>query len=221
MKHLLKSLFLFTICAVPLIATAQPESCTVKHSGSKATIKDFAKAYCSQCEQGSFEREALAALNKVASNKCVVDTKNGYVKYSTKIADGSVETLEMCVWNCDNKNEKLVAVNHLSEGGGLDESFLEFYRYDVKTKLMTHIEHPFVDEPQPIDMVDLSVAGDDVVNQVRSARNEDMNKYLPIYSLPRYGKNITFRMADRNAIHPALQRTGTLIWNGSTFSVDR
>lgn len=220
MKHLLKSLFLFAICAMPLIATAQPESCKVKVTGSKVSIKDFAKAYCSQCEQGSFERQALTAINKGNSKKCVVDTKNGYVKYSVML-DGTKETFEMCFWNCDNKNEKLVAVNRVSEGGGLDESFLEFYRYDVKSKMMTHIAPPFDSQPQPIDMVDLSVAGDDIVNQVRSARNEDMNKYLPIYSLPRKGKNITFRMADRNAIHPALQRTGTLIWNGSSFDLYR
>ncbi|MBP5688592.1 MAG: hypothetical protein J6X22_08145 [Muribaculaceae bacterium] len=219
MKNLLKSLLVIAICAMPMLAMAQPESCKVKVAGSKATIKDFAKAYCSQCDEGSFEREALAAIIK-GSKKTVVDIKNGFMKYSTK-QGGITETLEMCFWNCKNKNEKLIAVNRVSEGGGLDESFLEFYRYNVKTKVMKHIEPPFDDEPQPIDMVDLSVAGDDEINQVKSARNEDMNKYMPIFKLPRYGKNITMRMADRNAIHPALQRETSLIWNGSTFSVDR
>lgn len=219
MKNLLKSLLVIAICAMPVLAMAQPESCKVKVTGSKATIKDFAKAYCSQCDQGTFEREALSAMNK-GSKKCVVDVKNGYFKYSTK-KDGITETFEMCFWNCKNKNEKLVAVNRVSEDGCLDESFLEFYRYNVKTKEMKHIDPPFTSEPQPIDMVDRSVASDEVINQVKSARNEDMNKYMPVYKLPRYGKNITMRMADPNAIHPALQRTTSLIWNGSTFSVDR
>ena len=95
MKHLLKSLLVIAICAMPVAAMAQPESCSVKPAGAKATIKDFARAYCSQFDQGSFEHQALAAFNKGNSKNCVVDTKNGYVKYSTKIADGSVETLEM------------------------------------------------------------------------------------------------------------------------------
>ena len=220
MKNLFKSLLVIAICAMPMCAMAQPESCKVKFSGSKPTIKDYAKAYCSQFEQGSFERQALAAFSKGNSKKCVVDAKNGYVKYSVK-QDGILETLEMCFWNCDNKNEKLVAVNRVSENGYLDESFLEFYRYNVRTKEMKHIEPPYTSEIRPTDMVDLSVASDEIVNQVRSARNEDANKYSPVFMLPRYGKNITFRMADPKAIHPALQRTCTLIWDGSKFSVDR
>ena len=152
MKHLLKSLLVIAICAMPVVAMAQPESCSVKPAGAKATIKDFAKAYCSQCDEGSFERDALAAFNK-ASKDCVVDTKNGYVKYSAKQDDGSIETLEMCFWNCTNKNEKLVAVNRVNNGLGFDESFLNFYRYDVKTKEMKLIDLPFNREPQPVDML--------------------------------------------------------------------
>ena len=125
MKPLIKTMLVIAICAMPVIAMAQPESCKVKVSSTKVSIKDFARAYCSQCEQGSIERQALAAITKGNSKKCVVDSKNGYVKYSTK-QDGILETLEMCFWNCDNKNEKLIAVNRVSEGGGLDESFLEF-----------------------------------------------------------------------------------------------
>ena len=220
MKHYLKSLLVIAFCAIPIIAMAQVESCKVKVSGSKVTIKDFAKAYCSQFEKSSFEQQALAAINKGNSKKCVVDKKNGYVKYSAT-NDDITETFEMCFWNCNNKKEKIVAANYVCEGGGLDECFLNFFCYNTKTKEMRHIDPPFTSNVQLIDMVDLSVASDEIVNEVNSARNEDMNKYLPIYSLPRYGKNITFRMADRNAIHPALQRTCTLIWDGEKFSVDR
>lgn len=133
MKHLLKSLLLIAICAMPALAMAQPESCSVKPTGSKATIKDFAQAYCSECDKGSFESQALAAINNGKTKDCVVDVKNGYVNYSTK-QDGIVETLEMCFWNCTNKNEKLVAVNRVSNNGAFDESFLYFYRYNVKPK---------------------------------------------------------------------------------------
>ncbi len=220
MKNLFKSLLVIAICAIPVFAMAQPESCKVKVVGSKATIKEFVKAYCSQCDDGCFERQALAAINK-GSKKTIVDIKNGYFKYTSK-QDDLVETLEMCFWNCKNKNEKLIAVNRVSEGGGgLDESFLNFYRYNVKTKPMKLIEPPFTSEPQPIDMVDRSAAGDDVINRVTSARNEDMNKYMPIYSLPRAGKNITFRMADPNAVPKAMQRIGTLLWNGSSFKIKK
>ena len=220
MKHLLKSLLVIAICAIPVFALAQPESCKVKVTGSKATIKDFAKAYCSQCDDGSFERQALAAINK-GSNKTIIDIKNGYFKYTSK-QDGIVETLEMCYWNCKHKNEKLIAVNRVSEGGeSLDECFLNFYRYNVKTKTLKHIDAPFTSEPQPIDMVDRSVAGDDVINRVTSARNEDMNKYMPIYSLPRIGKNITFRMADPDAVPQSMQRPGTLLWNGTSFKIKK
>ena len=219
MKHLLKSLLVIAICAMPVAAMAQPESCSVKPAGAKATIKDFARAYCSQFDQGSFEHQALAAFNKGNSKNCVVDTKNGYVKYSTKIADGSVETLEMCFWNCDNKNEKLVAVNQVSNGMGFDESFLNFYRYNVKTKVMKLIDAPFDREPQPVDMLNKAKASKKVTNEVKSADNEDDNKYMPCYKLPQVGKDITFRMADPTAVPKTMQRTGTIKWNGSSFNI--
>ena len=220
LNNILKSLVVFAICVMPVLALAQPESCEVKFTASAPTIKDYAKAYCSQFEQGSFERQALAAFIKGNSNKCVVDVKNGYAKYAVG-QDGIIETLEMCFWNCDNKNEKLVAVNRVSENGRVVESFLKFYRYNVKTKVMRHIEPPFTSDIQLTDMVDLSAASDEIVDQVRNAGNEDANKYAPVFTLPRYGKDITFRMADTNAIQPLMQRTCTLIWDGSTFSIDR
>lgn len=218
MKHFLKSLLIIAICAMPVIAMAQPESCSVKPTGAKATIKDFARAYCSQCDEGSFERDALAAFNK-ASKDCVVDTKNGYVKYSAKQEDGSIETLEMCFWNCTNKNEKLVAVNRVNNGLGFDESFLNFYRYDVKTKEMKLIDLPFNREPQPVDMLNKAKASKRIKNIVRTAENEDANKYMPCYKLPQVGKDITFRMADPTAVPKTMQRTGTMKWNGATFNI--
>ncbi len=218
MKHLLKSLLVIAICAMPVVAMAQPESCSVKPAGAKATIKDFAKAYCSQCDEGSFERDALAAFNK-ASKDCVVDTKNGYVKYSAKQDDGSIETLEMCFWNCNNKNEKLVAVNRVSDGLGFDESFLNFYRYNVKTKEMKLIDLPFDREPQPVDMLNKAKASKKVTNLVKTAENEDANKYQPCYQLPRVGKDINFRMADKTAVPKTMQRTGTMKWNGTSFNI--
>lgn len=217
MKHYLKSLLVIAICAMPIISMAQPESCVVKPAGSKATIKDFARAYCSQCED-DFESQALAAFNK-ATKDCVVDTKNGYVKYSAKQDDGSVETLEMCFWNCNNKNEKLVAVNRVNNGMGFDESFLYFYRYNVKTKEMKLIDLPFDREPQPVDMLNKAKASKKIKNLVRTAENEDANKYMPCYQLPRVGKDITFRMADPTAVPKTMQRSGTMKWNGASFII--
>ena len=213
---------MLVLLAVPAISLAQPvESCKVNFTGKAPTIKDFAKAYCSQFEAGSFERQALAAFTKGNAKKgkteCIVDSKNGYVKYTTP-ADGDLMTLEMCFWNCNNKNEKLVAVNSVNNGMGFDESFLEFYRYNVKTRTMKHIEAPFDREPAAIELVDQEKAPKNVVNMVLSAQNEDANKYQPSFTLPRIGKNITFRMADRTAIPKQYQREGKLIWDGSRFN---
>lgn len=218
MKYLLKSLLIIAICAIPAIAMAQPGTCNVKYSGTKPTITDFARAYCSQFEAGSPERQALAAFTKGNSKRCVVDIKNGYVKYTCETG-GETFTLEMCYWNCDNKNHKLIGINRVLGGSGLDESYLEFYRYNVKSKIMNLIQEPFDREPEPIDMIDRSRATKKVINDVRSAENEDANKYQPIFSLPRTGKNITFRMAEPTAVPKAMQRTGTLIWNGSSFNI--
>lgn len=218
MKHFFKSLLIIAICAMPALAMAQPGSCNVNYSGAKPTIKDFARAYCTQFEKGSPERQALAAITKGNSKRCVVDIKNGYVKYTSKTG-GETFTFEMCYWNCDNKNEKLIGINRVLGGSAFDESQLEFYRYDVKNKIMNLIQAPFDREPEPIDMIDRARASKHVIDNVSTAENEDANKFQPIFSLPRTGKNITFRMADPNAVPKAMQRTGTLIWNGDSFNI--
>lgn len=221
MKQLIKSLLLIAICAMPAFAMAQPESFEVTTSGGQATIQDFALAYCSQFDAGTFEHQALKGFKNGNSNHCDVDIENGYARFRSR-EYSVLNTLEVCCWNLKKNNEKLIAVNRVSEGGdGLDESFLEFYRYNAKTGVMKRTKAPFVDAPRPIDMVDLSVASDELVHEVKSAKNEDANKYQPIFMLPREGQDITFRMADPDAIPKALQRVCTLIWNGSKFTVDR
>lgn len=224
MKHLFKSLLLIAICALPAVVMAQPETCRVRHDGSQPDIKDFARAYCHQCDEGSFERLALVSLAKGTHShgpvECVVDVRNGYVKYSSR-RGGEKETLEMCYWNCDNRHEKLVAVNRISGGMGFDESFIYFYRYSTRTGEMTLIDPPFDREPEPIDMVNKRKASKRIINTVRTAENEDANKFQPCFQLPRSGKNITFRMADRNAIPKNMQREGVLIWNGRDFYIGR
>jgi len=216
-----KTIMLLAMIALPAICFAQPESCKVTISGKSLTIKDFARAYCSQSEAGSFEREALAAFIKgnfkKSNAECVVDTKNGYVHYKAFSHDGPVTTLEMCYWNCDNKNEKLVAVNYIDSSMGFDESFLNFYRYNVKTKKMKLIEAPFDRTPNAIDLVDQSKADKSTIDMVLNSGNEDSNKFQPSFILPRTGKDIIYRMADPNAIPASFQREGKLMWNGSSF----
>ena len=224
-----KTLLLLAMIVLPALCFAQPEVCKVTFTGKQPTILDYARAYCSQFDQGSFERQALAAFSKGTYQArvmggcdiCVVDSKNGYVrftafKYGT---DGTInqETLEMCYWNCDNKNEKLVAVNNIDSSLGFDESFLTFYRYNVKTKKMKLIKAPFDRVPEPIDLVDKDKADKATINMVLSAGNEDANKYQPSFSLPRTGKDITYRMADQNAIPKAFQRECKLVWDGNGF----
>ena len=221
MKNLTKTIILLVLLAVPAIGVAQPESCKVTFTGKAPTIKDFARAYCSQSEAGSFEREALAAFTKgnykKGTTECVVDTKNGYVNYRVGAIDGSVTTLEMCYWNCDNKNEKIVAVNYIDSSMGFDESMLTFYRYNVKTKKMKLIEAPFDRNPDAIDLVDQDKADKATIDLVLNSRNEDANKFQPSFILPRTGKDIIYRMADPNAIPKRFQKEGKLIWNGNGF----
>lgn len=227
----LKRMILLLAIILPAICFAQPEVCKVSFTGKQPTIKDFAKAYCSQFDQGSFERQALAAFSKGTyqarvmggCNNCVVDSKNGYVRFTAfKFGTGGTienqETLEMCYWNCDNKNEKLVAVNNIDSSMGFDESILYFYRYNVKTKKMKLIEAPFDREPNAIDLVDQDKADKATIDLVLNSSNEDANKFQPSFSLPREGKDITYRMADPTAIPKAFQREGKLVWDGNGFS---
>lgn len=229
MNKITKTFLMLVIIALPVICFAQPESCKVTFTGKSPTIKDFARAYCSQFEADSFERNALAAFSKGTyqarvmggCNICVVDSKNGYVgftalKYGTDETINQ-ETLEMCYWNCDNKNEKLVAINHIDSSMGFDDSILTFYRYNAKTKKMKLIEAPFDREPKAIDLVDQDKADKATIDLVLNSSNEDANKFQPIFSLPREGKDITYRMADPTAIPEAFQREGKLVWDGNGF----
>lgn len=216
-----KTILLLAMIVLPALCFAQPEVCKVTFTGKQPTILDYVRAYCSQSEAGSFEREALAAFTRGNTKRgdveCIVDTKNGYVHYRVDSFDGSATTLEMCYWNCDNKNEKLVAVNNIDSSLGFDESFLTFYRYNVKTKKMKLIKAPFDRVPEPIDLVDKDKADKATINMVLSAGNEDANKYQPSFSLPRTGKDITYRMADPTAIPETFQREGKLVWDGNGF----
>ncbi len=221
---------MLVMIALPVICFAQPESCKVTFTGKSPTIKDFARAYCSQFEADSFERNALAAFSKGTyqarvmggCNNCVVDSKNGYVRFTVfKFGkDATIENqekLEMCYWNCDNKNEKLVAINHIDSSMGFDDSILTFYRYNAKTKKMKLIEAPFDREPKAIDLVDQDKADKATIDLVLNSSNEDANKFQPRFSLPREGKDITYRMADPTAIPEAFQREGKLVWDGNGF----
>ncbi len=212
---------MLAVIALPAICFAQPPgSCKVAFTGKQPIIKDYAKAYCSQFDNDSFERQALAAFNKGNHKKgkteCIVDVKNGYVKYTAPEGD-ALRSIEMCYWNCDNKNEKLVAVNTIDSSMGFDESFLTFYRYNVKTKKMRQIETPFDRNPNAIDLVDQNTADKKTIEMVMTAKNEDANKFQPSFSLPRVGKDITYHMADQNAIPKQYQREGKLIWDGNSF----
>ncbi len=229
----LKRMLLLLAIILPAICFAQPEVCKVSFTGKQPTIKDFARAYCSQFEADSFERNALAAFSKGTyqarvmggCNNCVVDSKNGYVRFTVfKFGkDATIEnqeTLEMCYWNCDNKNEKLVAINNIDSSMGFDESILFFYRYNVKTKKMKLIEAPFDREPNAIYLVDEEKADKATVDLVLNSRNEEANKFQPSFSLPRIGKDITCRMADQNAIPKKFQRVCKYAWDGNGFYLE-
>lgn len=220
-----KTLMMLALLALPALCFAQPEVCKVSFTGQSPTIKDFARAYCSQLEADSFEREALAAIArgnaKHGETECVVDTKNGYAHYKVVSPEGIATTFEMCYWNCDNKNEKVVAVNTIDSSMGFDESILTFYRYNVKTKKMMLIEAPFDRAPNAIDLIDENNADKATIDMVLNSRNEDAGKFQPCFSLPRTGKDITYRMADPNAVPKAFQLEGKLLWDGNGFCPEK
>ncbi len=210
-----KIVLMLALVALPTIMCAQ---ITVTSTGARPTIKDFARAYCSQYESGSFEREALAAVLKGNFTKgkvtSTVDVDNGFICYVN-----DEECLEMCYWNCDNKNEKIIAVNRISSVMGFDETILSFYRYNAKTKKMRQINAPFDRIPQPADMLNRSEASKQEIAMVTGARNEDASRFMPAYFLPRVGKDITFGFADNTAISSHAQRKGAMIWNGNGFNI--
>lgn len=234
MKIFKKTILMLAMIAPAVLCFAQPQVCSVSLTGKQLTIKDFARAYCSQFEAGSFERKALAAFNEGTHQSrgvggcddCVVDSKNGYVSFATFIyGTGKTienqEALEMCYWNCDNKNEKLVAVNHINSSLGFDESFLTFYRYNVKTKKMRLIEAPFDHMPQPIDLLDENNASRMTVDAVQNATGEDSNGYQPFFQLPRTGTDISVRMSDTSAVPESQQVTCVMQWNGGGFNLKK
>lgn len=222
MKTINKILLMLVMIAMPALCCAQPESCKVDAHVKHPSISDFARAYCSHFEADSFEREALAAIIKgnarVGNTECMVDTKNGFVSYTAPI-DGALETLEMCYWNSDNKNEKMVAINRITTAMGYDESFLIFYRYNAKTRKMRHIEPPLDRLPNAADLINRSKADKATLDRVLNSSNEDANRFLPAFQLPRNGKDITCRMADRNAIPKQMQCECKLVWNGNGFDI--
>lgn len=214
---------LLTLALVPAMSIAQQSAIKVNVTGSKPGIMDFARAYCGQFESGSFERQALAAFVKGSMTRgdkhCVADPKNGYLRYDSS-QDGVLETIEMCYWTCDNKNERLVAVNRINNAMGFDECTLNFYRYNVKTRKMKRISAPFDRIPQPVDMVNNENASKQLLDMVANSTNEDTNKYQPCYELPRTGKDIVFRMAMLDALPAEAQRMGVMRWNGSGFVME-
>ena len=229
-----KTIIMLALIAIPILGIAQPQSCKVTYGGKQPTIKDFARAYCSQFDNDSFERQALAAfmsgnskstLSSSANERiaggctdCIVDTRNGYMKYIAHTG-GNIIALEICYWNCNNKNEKLVAINTIDSSMGFDDSSLTFYRYNVKNKKMRHIEAPFYRTPRPIDLIDQSKADQKTIEMVLNSRNEDACKFQPAYIMPRSCKDIICRMADPNAVPREFQRECKLSWDGDGFGL--
>lgn len=223
MKSLTRILIALALILTPVVAGAQTGALTVKSQGNKLTIKDFARAFLSQYESGTLERKALSAFLQGTSQsgnvECITDVKNGYFKYAAK-QDGALETIEMCYWNCDNKNEKLVAVNRISNAMGMDESYITFFRYNAKTRKMKVIEPPFDRIPEAADIIDQDKADQATADMVLNSQNEDAVRFMPCYQLPRTGKDITYRIADTTAIPRTMQREGTLHWTGSDFTIE-
>lgn len=229
-----KTIIMLALIAIPILGIAQPQSCKVTYGGKQPTIKDFARAYCSQFDNDSFERQALAAfmsgnskstLSSSANERiaggctdCIVDTRNGYMKYIAHTG-GNIIALEICYWNCNNKNEKLVAINTIDSSMGFDDSSLTFYRYNAKNKKMRHIDAPFYRTPHPIDLIDQSKADQKTIEMVLNSHNEDACKFQPAYILPRSGKDIICRMADPNAVPREFQRECKLSWDGDGFGL--
>ena len=60
-----KRMILLLAIILPAICFAQPGVCEVSFTGKQPTIKDFARAYCSQFDQGSFETKAALSVKRL------------------------------------------------------------------------------------------------------------------------------------------------------------
>lgn len=132
-------------------------------------------------------------FNDTEIDKKIVDLANGYMYYSTSGVspfDDSFEwpsALECRCWKCDDGNV-LFAMNRMREPVDLWLSEVEFYRYDVKNKMVTTIDAPF----------SLRIEEDDYWH----------------FALPQKGNDIEVICYDDNL---AKKSSVLLRWNGNEF----
>lgn len=221
--NLIAVIALITGFILPANVVSQ-ERIRIESNGHTVNILDFARAYLASHHDDDFCRAAARKLSKGSHSNgneaTTVDSRNGFFAYEqTDKRDKTATRIEICYWNCDNKREKLVAVNRLFTSGSMTESDLTFYRYSTRSGVMTLMRAPFDRVPQPGDMLNRARADEKTKRRVTTARNEDANAFQPSYSLPRTGKDITFRFADPDAVPRSAQRQGIMRWNGNGFNI--
>ena len=204
----MKRLLFSVILACFTLTLAAQETISVKYSGEKPTISDFATAFLSAYEwdeEDDVLDEARNGMKNVwekhlkgkplgEGQTLTVDQKNGYVCYEMK--DGiHLVRIEMCYWNEADGKHKLFAYNVrcFSNGAYSIGQFdgLTFMRYNNATKKMTDIDPPGFEERY----------------------GTDDNAYVS-YALPRVGKHITYTEWKDGKI----RAEKTLKWNGRKFS---
>ena len=164
-----------------------------------------------------------AGSHKFVNTETVCDIPNGYASYEVESGeDGSLERIEMCYWNCNNKKEKIVGINRLYlQGEAIDESYVIFYRYNNAKREMRRINPPFSKEIDPVDWTKPGRTSKERIEYARTVGNEDANGWAPIYTLPRVGKNISVRIADGEQLPLAERQNYIYEWNGNGFTLKK
>lgn len=205
---------------------AQPDFVKVTFSGAAPTVKDFAACYALDEAADpffiQFANELKAGTHKSDNTETVDDPQNGYASYDMVKEDGSLERIEMCYWNCNNKKEKIVGINHLNlRGETIDESYVIFYRYSNAAKSMRRTYPPFSKKIAPLDWVVPGRTSQEIIEYAGTVASDDNNAWSPIYTFPREGKDITVRIADGSQLPLAERQNYIYEWNGNGFTLKR
>ena len=181
---------------------------------SKASIKDFALAFCkaySQCETNEAMRQYLSDPEAAKKNEYRIEIENpesghpiGFEMYCNP-TNGFIRCLEevqtdrftyLCYWNRKN-GHKLVAayMEECWESADWDQCLICFYDYDPATGVMTP-------EPSLTKMIE--------------ERMKQFELCYYIY-LPEEGKDIEVLGVDSMEEDACADETFTLKWDGMTF----
>ena len=247
----MKKIFNYSIVFIALmlgvqVSIAQTESSTIKVSfkGDHPTILDFMNSYSLANPDDEMIKDFVKDIKKGSrvykegeyrKIKLVKDVNSGYVSW--ELLDGfecgSLIKIEMCYWNCDNKQEKIFAINWIVTRCAGMKSIMTFFRYNNATRMMHEIPAPYDRQVTPIDFMNLKNASPEKIKEARHVSDkvakgideEDdddddlMKDWALIFDLPRKGKNIEIHISNEDEFEPSEIQRCRYVWNGNGFNL--